>query len=278
MCWGHSRALFLAGCGKTIFRRKIVAPKLEHHCSSMHSHRLNRVFPQPARLRAEHDFDASKSRSEASIVRVTSDPITFAGSVLAEYRHVCAFFSSTQEEYATLLPFVFDGIQRGERAYHVLRSEYRETHIERLRSAGIDVTGVQQRRQLEVATVEETYLRGGRFNPNAMLDLIQDTLKNGTALGFPLTRLIAHVAEKILEDWSNADEWIKYEARLNEVLPAYNDPVICTYDTNLITGTIAVDVLRTHPVAIVGGLLYENPFFVQPREFLSQFQQRSAAS
>jgi hypothetical protein len=83
-----------------------------------------------------------------------------------------------------------------------------------------------------------------------MLALIGETLKAGTALGFPLTRLTAHVAEKILEDWSNADEWIKYEARLNEVLPAYDEPVICTYDTNLITGTIAVDVLRTHPLLL----------------------------
>jgi len=53
------------------------------------------------------------------------------------------------------------------------------------------------------------------------------------------------------------------------VLSAYNDPLICTYDTDLITGTIAVNVLHTDPVAIVGGLLYKNPFFSQPTEFLS---------
>jgi hypothetical protein len=45
-------------------------------------------------------------------------PIAFAGSALRRYRHVCAFFSSLQEEYDTLLPFVRDGLQRGERAYH----------------------------------------------------------------------------------------------------------------------------------------------------------------
>jgi hypothetical protein len=207
-------------------------------------------------------------------VKRSAAAIPFAGSVLTDYRHVCAFFSSPEEEYGALLPFVRDGLERGERAYLVLRSEYRQNHLEQLRGIGIDVTATQERRQLEVATVEETYLRGGRFNPDAMLDLIQQTLRTGTTLGFPLTRLIAHVAEKILEDWSNADEWIKYEARLNEVLPAYDDPVICTYDTNLITGTIAVDVLRTHPATIVGGMLYENPFFVQPRDLLRQLQER----
>jgi len=209
-------------------------------------------------------------------MKAAAEPISFAGSVLEDYRHVCAFFSSTQEEYATLLPFVLEGFNRGERAYHVLRSESREQHLQRLRGAGVDVTSLQQRGQLEVAVVEETYLRGGRFDPDAMLALIEETLKAGTSLGFPLTRLIAHVAEKVLEDWSNTEEWIKYESQLNEVLPAYSDPVICTYDSNLITGAIAVDVLRTHPVAIVGGLLYQNPFFVPPSEFLSRFQQRGA--
>jgi hypothetical protein len=197
-----------------------------------------------------------------------SQPIRLAGSILGKYRHICAFFSSLQEEYDTLLPFVRDGLERGERAYHVLPSQYREEHLEQLRSA-----------ELEVATPQETYLRGGCFNKDAMLALIQEALKTGATLGFPLTRLIAH-AETVLwhpEDWSTVNEWIEYETRLNDVLPRYDDPVICTYDANLLNGSIAVDILRTHPVAIIGGLLYENPFFVPPQEFLRQVRQRSGA-
>jgi len=207
----------------------------------------------------------------------TAAPIPFAGSTLGGYRHVCAFFSSAQEEYDTLLPFVRDGLDRGERAYHVLPSQYREEHLEQLRSAGIDVAAAQRRRQLEVATPQETYLRGGRFNKDAMLALTQEVLKSGATLGFPLTRLIAH-AERVLEDRSSINDWIEYEARLNDVLPGYDDPVICTYDANLLNGAIAVDILRTHPVAIVGGLLWENPFFVPPQELLRQVLQRSGAS
>jgi len=213
---------------------------------------------------------------EEQTMKATAAPIPFAGSTLGGYRHVCAFFNSPEEEYDTLLPFVRDGLERGERAYHVLPSQYREEHLERLRSAGIDVAAAQRCRQLEVATPRETYLRGGRFNQDAMLILIQETLEIGPTLGFPLTRLIAH-AETVLwhpEDWSTVNEWIEYETRLNDVLPRYNDPVICTYDTNLLNGSIAVDILRTHPVAIIGGLLYENPFFVPPQEFLRQIRQR----
>src|SRR6266403_4758237 len=208
----------------------------------------------------------------------SSQSIRLGGSILDKYRHICAFFSSIQEEYDTLLPFVRDGLERGERAYHVLPSQYREEHLEQLRCAGIDVAAAQRRRQLEVATPQETYLRGGRFDKDAMLTLIQEALKTGATLGFPLTRLIAH-AETVLwhpEDWSSINEWIESEMRLNDVLLRYDDPVICTYDANLLNGSILVDILRTHPVAIIGGLLYENPFFAPPQEFLRQVRQRSS--
>jgi hypothetical protein len=204
-------------------------------------------------------------------------PIPFAGSMLGEYRHVCAFFSSPQEKYATLLPFVRDGLERGEHAYHLIPSRHLEEHLAQLGTAGIDVVAAQQRGQLQVVTAEETFLRPGHFNVDGMLALIQGALANGTTLGFPLTRLIGY-PETMLEDLAGINEFIEFESRLNDVVPSPDDPVICLYDTNLLNGTIAVDLLRTHPVAIIGGLLYENPFFVAPQEFLRELLQRSGSA
>ena len=35
-----------------------------------------------------------------------------------------------------------------------------------------------------------------------------------------------------------------------------------------------MDILRTHPMAIIGSLLQENPFFVPPDEFLRELRGR----
>ena len=35
-----------------------------------------------------------------------------------------------------------------------------------------------------------------------------------------------------------------------------------------------MDILRTHPMVIIGGVLQENPFFVPPEEFLKELQER----
>jgi hypothetical protein len=37
-----------------------------------------------------------------------------------------------------------------------------------------------------------------------------------------------------------------------------------------------MDVVRTHPLVIVGGLLQENPFFVPPDQFLRELRDRGA--
>jgi MEDS: MEthanogen/methylotroph, DcmR Sensory domain len=179
-------------------------------------------------------------------------PIPFAGSMLRQHRHVCAFFSPPKEEYETLLPFICDSLNRGQGAFCVLPSKYRDDHLDQLGTAGVDVEAGQRSRQLEVALREDTHLKTRRFNKDAILTLIQEALKAGTAHGFPLTRMIAH-AETAVDDWSSANEWVEYEMRLNGVLPGYDDPVICTYDANLLNANLALDILRTHPVAIVRG-------------------------
>ena len=35
-----------------------------------------------------------------------------------------------------------------------------------------------------------------------------------------------------------------------------------------------MDIMRTHPVVLIGGLLQENPFFVPPDEFLKELKSR----
>jgi hypothetical protein len=38
-----------------------------------------------------------------------------------------------------------------------------------------------------------------------------------------------------------------------------------------------MDIMRTHPMVIIGGLLQENPFFVAPEEMLEELRRRRAS-
>jgi hypothetical protein len=221
--------------------------------------------------------DNANLREGASGEGQQSDqPIRFAGSVLGAKRHICAFFHNRDEEYQVLLPFIKEGLKRGEKAFHIVDPQLREEHLKRLRSAGIDVAAEEQSRHLELRNWAETYLREGHFDQHGMLALAQEALVGGSQQGFALTRVVAHM-EWALGDWPGVDDLLEYETRLNYILPQYKDPVICTYDLAKFSASMVVDIMRTHPMIIIGGIVQENPFFVPPDEFLQELAQRGAA-
>lgn len=151
--------------------------------------------------------------------------IWLGGSRLQSSRHVCAFFRTQDERYGVLLPFIKEGIDRRERAFHIVDPALRRDHLRRLREAGIDTSAAEASHQLEVRVWEDAYLRGGHFDQDSMLALIEEVLQAGPAQGFPLTRLVAQM-EWALEDRPGVDDLVEYETRLNYILPRYGDPVI----------------------------------------------------
>ncbi len=164
-------------------------------------------------------------RSNGGAATRGAERIHFAGATLRHNRHVCAFFDSTEEEDRVMLPFVREGIERGEKAYHIIDPDERARYLERLGGAGIPVEDALERGQFVLRSWHEAYLRGGRFDQDAMLELIEEVLDAGEAEGWPLTRLVAHM-DWALEDFPGVDDLVEYEARLNYVLPRYRDPVI----------------------------------------------------
>lgn len=155
----------------------------------------------------------------------SSQPIRLAGSVLGAQRHVCAFFHSPDEAYNVLLPFIKEGFDRGEKAFHIVDPKLREEHALRLASIGIDVEAAEQRDQFKLVNWADAYLRDGHFDQDRMLSLIQEILEAGIQQGFALTRLLAQM-EWALEDRPGVDDLVEYEARLNYLLPRYKDAVI----------------------------------------------------
>jgi len=152
-------------------------------------------------------------------------PIHFANATLGTERHICAFFHSPDEEYHVLSPFIREGLERGEKAFHIVDPRLIEDHLARMRAAGIDTEGTKSRGQLVVKRWQDAYLRDGHFDQDRMLALIEEVLSAGPAEGYPLTRLVAHM-EWALEDFPGVNDLVEYETRLNFVLPKYKDPVI----------------------------------------------------
>lgn len=209
--------------------------------------------------------------------QTTDRDVRLGGMTLGAHRHACAFFNSAEDEDALLLPFLKDGLDRGDRGFCIIDPNGRNEYVSRLNAAGIDSAPLEANGDLELRGWDQAYLRDGHFSQDAMIELIQEILDSGHDRGYPLTRLVAHM-EWSREDRPGVDDLVEYETRLNHVLPKYPDPVICTYDTSKYDGGVIMDILRTHPLVVVGGMLRENPFFVEPDDFLRELRSRRSAT
>jgi hypothetical protein len=209
-------------------------------------------------------------------MRTAAAAISFAGSQLLETRHVCAFFNSDDEGYRVLLPFIKDGFECGDKAVHVVNPGQRPDHLRRLAAAGIDTRGAQEQGQLELRTNSETYLRDGLFDQDRMLAVFEQLASGGTNRRFPLSRIVCHM-DWAAEGRSYVDNLVEFESRVNDVWCRHDDAVICVYDLAKFGGDTVVDIMRTHPMIIVGGILQQNPFYAPPVEFLRELRDRRAA-
>ena len=200
--------------------------------------------------------------------------VELAGVNLAGRNHVCAFFNTIDEEHRVLRSFFKDGFDHGEKAIHIVESENREEYLKGFAEAGINVQEVMETGRLEVLPWTDMYVRDHRFDQDAMLATVESLIHSGAAAGYARTRLVGHHMDWLFLDKPAVNNLLEYEARLNGVLSKYDDPVICNYDLAKFGASVAIDIMRTHPLVIIGGLLRENPFFVPPDQFLEEIRQR----
>jgi hypothetical protein len=122
-----------------------------------------------------------------------------AGGKLGPHCHMCAFFNGSDEEHRVLRSFIRDGIERGEKSFHLIDGQQRDDYLKRLGEAGINLERTMATGQLEVRPWEEAYLRGDHFDQDAMLALAEDVIASSATSGYPLIRFIAHMEWALLD-------------------------------------------------------------------------------
>src|SRR5690349_7041231 len=99
------------------------------------------------------------------------DTVHLCGQHVSRPGHVCAFFDSREQEYAVVLPYLREGVLAGEDVLNVLDAERLADHRARLEAANIPLDSGQ----VSIASSEETYLEGGRFDMERMAGFVEET-------------------------------------------------------------------------------------------------------
>ncbi|KWX04731.1 hypothetical protein TH66_05880 [Carbonactinospora thermoautotrophica] len=189
------------------------------------------------------------------------------GVRIAPGDHLCAFYRGLAERDKILIPYLSEGLRRGDKCICVVDATDPEVVLTAL-AADLDLGPYLSSQQLDVQRSSDTYLREGRFSTPLMLDFWDQAVGGALAHGFSFTRAVGEMTWS-LRQMPGVDELIGYESKLNLFLPRYPQVILCLYDLDRFSGAVLMDVLKTHPKVLVGGIVFDNPYYLEPDEFLA---------
>ncbi len=198
---------------------------------------------------------------------------SLAGRELSDYYHVCAFFDSREDEYRVLNPFFQEALGWGEKVLHIVDPGLIDDHLAQMKAHGIDTAQACACGQLEVLGWDDVYLSGGRFDQDRMLSAIEGALRAGREAGYPRMRIMGNMGWT-LEGRPGTEQVIEFESRVNEVLARERQLAVCVYDMARLSGSVMMDILRSHPLTLVGDIVHENPFYVPAAQLLGEIRAR----
>lgn len=199
--------------------------------------------------------------------------ITLCGESLTGPLHVCAFFDSREEQYETLLPWIKEGIKNNEEVINILDGGLHHDHCCRLADSDIPVQEAVIRGQLKLIAADDTYLLGGTFAAERMVNILEQALIDAQNGPYSIFRGYGDM-EWALKNLPGTDELIEYEARINTFAPKYDCSILCAYDINRFSGSAVADILATHPYVIMHGKIHKNPHYIEPIELLKKLIKR----
>lgn len=182
--------------------------------------------------------------------------------------HLCVFYRGDQERDAVLLPYLAAGLQAGDKCICVVDGCEPDAMRESLASADEATYSVDDR-QLDLLSADESYLRAQRFDIDSMLAFWEAGMQEAVDEGFTFIRAAGEMTWA-LRDVPGVELLVPYEAELNRSLRQYPQVILCFYDMERFTnGRLLLDIVRTHPKVLLGGTVVENPWYVNPDEFLA---------
>ncbi|WP_123533928.1 MEDS domain-containing protein [Halosimplex salinum] len=179
--------------------------------------------------------------------------------------HFALVYESEDERYAAAVPFLREGLDRGERCMYVGDERSLGAVQAALRSRGVDVDAAVESGALVFETVQNTYLRDGSFDPDSMIALYEDVIDAATE-EYEALRVVAET-DWLLEDGASIEQFMQYESRINEVFANEDCIAMCQYDREAFPAEVVRDIVRTHPHLIYGDTVCNNFYYTPPEEF-----------
>lgn len=181
--------------------------------------------------------------------------------------HLCCIYGTEEEHRALITPFLLLGLQRGEKVLYIVDARTAEEILGYLRCEGADVDACLESGQLRVLSASDSYMREGEFDPDGMIRLLEQETRLALSQGYSALRVTGEMTWA-LRELPGSDRLMEYEAKLNRFFPGSACLAVCQYDRRRFSPEILLDVLNTHPIAVIGTEIYYNFYYISPGDYL----------
>ncbi|UTF54258.1 MEDS domain-containing protein [Natronosalvus rutilus] len=181
--------------------------------------------------------------------------------------HFALIYERREDQFASAIPFICEGLERGEQCLYVADDNSREEVVEAMRDHGIDVNAALESGALSVLTPADTYRRTGEFDRTTMLEFWEESLEQAKDEdGYTGLRAAAEMTWA-LEGDTGPDELVEYEAVLNSLYQDEDYAVMCQYNRERFPASVIHDVIKTHPHIVSDSTVSQNFYYTPPEKF-----------
>jgi hypothetical protein len=168
--------------------------------------------------------------------------------------HICIFYRDEPSLIQALVHYLEAGRRRQERCFCVQKAHIIPQVLAGLEARGMNTTLEMQLGTLDIHTVDEFYFSTGRFEPQALLDSLEQSIQTALALGFTGMRTAGELSWALDgchgDQHVLCDQIVGYEEMIERSFPGRPVIGLCQYAADLFPPDVLRRVLDAHRMAI----------------------------
>ncbi len=184
--------------------------------------------------------------------------------------HMCGLYETENERDEIILNFLKSGCLGNDKQIFIHSEQTEEEFREKFNCICPECCASEQKmKDLDIKKAQEIYFPDGDFDPWKMDKTVNGyfayTQQNGQ-------RNLRTIAEMVwaLQEIKGVEHLFAYESRLNYFVQDRPIVSLCLYNITKISGATIMNVLRTHPYTISGGVITQNPYYLHPDIWLAE--------
>src|SRR5437667_10874800 len=184
--------------------------------------------------------------------------------------HICQLYSKVIEIPGVTARLMRVGLTLSEKCLFAAATAQVNELRQELHKLQIDVDKVIEAGPLVLYEEREPFLANAkRFDPYYLLSSHQTFIAQALREGWQAVRISIDMTW-LSKDIATPEQILKYEAASDAVFTFQNAPIIALmhYDHGKLIPSLVVEMLKLHPIAVVGKYIKRNPYYLNSEQYI----------